>query len=131
MSRNVCDLKHNFAVWQGYALIGRDYIAGPRELGFLPLEPEGLSCFTDCAGDGLPFAATPRWEAIDDFVDGRIEAQPLELGSNIADIKRQFFSPLRCHRRNPLTIVLRNSLSHGGKVLVHEEYRYAKALADI
>ena len=90
-----------------------------------------MSCFTDCAGDGLPFAAIPRWEAIDDFVDGRIEAQPLELGSNIANIKRQFFSPLRSHRRNPLTIVLRDSLSHGGKVLVHEEYRYAKALADI
>ena len=83
-----CDLKHNFAVWQAYALIGRDYIAGPRELGFLPREPEGLSCFTDCTGDGLPFAATPRWEAIDDFVDGRIEAQPLELSRNIADIKR-------------------------------------------
>jgi hypothetical protein len=32
---------------------------------------------------------------------------------------------LSCHRRNPLTIVLRDSLSHGGKVLVHEEHRYA------
>ena len=56
-----CDLKHNLAVWQGYALIGRDYSAGPRVLGFLPREPEGFPCLTDCAGDGLPFAATPRW----------------------------------------------------------------------
>ena len=100
-------------------------------MGFLPREPEGFSCFTDCAGDGLPFAAAPRWEAINDFVDGRIEDQPLELCSNIADIKRQFFSPLRCRRRNPLAMVLRDSLSHGGKVPIHEEYRYTKALADI
>jgi hypothetical protein len=55
----------------------------------------------------------------------------MELRNNTADIEKQFFTPLRGCRRNPPAMLLRDRLSHGGKVLIHEEYRYAKALAEI
>ena len=55
----------------------------------------------------------------------------MEVSHNIVDIEKQFFAPLRCRRHSPPTMLLRDRLSHGGKVLIHEEHRDAKALADI